>query len=121
MQFYLGESLTQTAPHPMSLHYLVPPNLLVISEFTLLEDINPSSFDNLIQIISGIAEMALNGGDLGVGYGRIAYAGRWGVVGEHPINWAYQEALQGDSRGVFLSPQLMISLSQGKNIPKHSI
>jgi len=34
--------------------------------------------------------MALNGGDLGIGYNRIAYAGRWGVVGEQPINWAYK-------------------------------
>lgn len=31
LQFYLGESLTQTPPHPDSLHYLIPPNLLVIS------------------------------------------------------------------------------------------
>jgi len=25
--------------------------------------------------------MACNGGDIGIGYGRIGYAGRWGVVG----------------------------------------
>ena len=36
MQFYLGQSLTEAAPHPMSIHYLIPPNLLLISEFTLL-------------------------------------------------------------------------------------
>jgi hypothetical protein len=89
MQFYLGESVTQTAPHPMSLHYLVEPNLLLISEFTLLEDICPSSLDILLQIISSISEMALNGGNLGIGYGRIAYAGRWGVVGEKPVTWPY--------------------------------
>jgi len=41
--------------------------------------------------------MALNGGSIGIGYRRIAYAGRWGVVGEQPTNWAYQEALQGGS------------------------
>lgn len=66
----------------MSLHYLVPPNVLIISEFTLLEDINPNSLDSLLQIISGIAEMAMGGGIIGVGYNRVAYAGRWGVVGE---------------------------------------
>lgn len=81
MQFFLGESFTQEAPHPMSLHYLVPPNVLIISEFTLLEEINPNSFDSLLQIISGISEMALGGGSIGFGYNRIAYAGRWGVVG----------------------------------------
>lgn len=54
MQFYLGESVTKEVPHPMSLHYLVPPNLLVISEFNLLENINPSSLDNLLHIMSGI-------------------------------------------------------------------
>lgn len=66
--------------------------------------------------------MAMNGGDLGIGYDRIAYAGRWGVVGEQKANWAYQAALQGDiTEGVFLSPQLMVSLSQGKHTPKHSV
>ena len=39
----------------MSLHYFVPPNLLISSEFTLLEDINPSSLDNLLQIIAGVS------------------------------------------------------------------
>jgi hypothetical protein len=34
--------------------------------------------------------MILNGGIVGVGYKRIAYAGRWGVVGEGSNNWAYQ-------------------------------
>ncbi len=34
--------------------------------------------------------MAISGGDLGIGYGRVAYAGRWGIVGEQSINWAYQ-------------------------------
>lgn len=29
--FYLGESLSDQPPHPMSLHYLIPPNLLLIS------------------------------------------------------------------------------------------
>lgn len=67
--------------------------------------------------------MAANGGDIGIGYGRVAYAGRWGVVGEQSVNWAYQQALeqQQPSEGIFLSPQLMISLSQGKNSPKHHV
>jgi len=29
MPFYLGESQTSYVPHPMSLHYLVKPNLLL--------------------------------------------------------------------------------------------
>jgi hypothetical protein len=55
--------------------------LLIISEFKLLEETNPTSLDQLLQIISRISEMACNGGDIGIGYGRIGYAGRWGVVG----------------------------------------
>jgi hypothetical protein len=47
----------------------------------LIEEICPSSFDILLQIIAGVSEMAINGGDIGVGYGRVAYAGRWGIVG----------------------------------------
>lgn len=58
--------------------------------------------------------MAIEGGHLGVGYGRIAHNGRWGVVGELPTDWAYQRAAEGDFEGVFLSPQQMISLSQGR-------
>lgn len=65
--------------------------------------------------------MALNGGIVGIGYNRIAYAGRWGIVGEQPVNWAYRQVLENDDpEGVFLSPQLMISLSQGKTLPKHN-
>lgn len=105
----------------MSLHYLVKPGILIISDFQLLEDINPSSLESLLQIISGIAEMAIDGGAIGIGNGRVAYAGRWGVVGEQPINWAYQQVLEGQSyEGAYLSPQLMISLSQGRTIPKHN-
>ena len=78
----------------MSLHYFVPPNLLIISEYTLLEDINPSSLENLLQIIAGICEMVLNGGVAGIGYNRIAYAGRWGIVGEQKINWPYRQVLE---------------------------
>lgn len=121
MQFYISESQTAQEPHPMALHYFVPPNLLIISEFTLLEDINPSSLENLLHIISGVSEMALNGGIVGIGKNRIAHAGRWGVVGEQPTNWAYRQVLETDeSDGVYLSPQLMISLSQGKTLPKHN-
>lgn len=94
MQFFISESQTGQEPHPMSLHYFVPPNLLIISEFTLLEQINPTSLDNLLQIIAGISEMVYNGGIAGIGYNRIAYAGRWGVVGEQPVNWAYRQVLE---------------------------
>ncbi len=37
--------------------------------------------------------MALNSGDIGIGYSRIAYAGRWGVVGEQATSWPYHEVL----------------------------
>lgn len=43
MQFYLGESQMSTAPPLIALHYLLPPNLLVIPEFELLEDTKPES------------------------------------------------------------------------------
>ena len=62
--------------------------------------------------------MAIEGGHLGIGYKRIAHNGRWGVVGELPTDWAYQQLFDGDSEGVFLSPQQMISLSQGRPVPK---
>ena len=32
--------------------------------------------------------------DIGIGYGRVAYAGRWGVVGEKPVDWAYRQILE---------------------------
>ena len=73
----------------MSMHYLIVPNVLIISEFRAFEDICPSSLDELLQIISGISKMAINGGVVGMGRNRIAYAGRWGVIGEQPVEWAY--------------------------------
>jgi hypothetical protein len=36
MEFYLGESKTGECPQTHSLHYLVPPEILVVPEFTLL-------------------------------------------------------------------------------------
>lgn len=72
-------------------------------------------------MISEISEMAINGGDLDIGYGRLAFAGRWGVVGEQPPNWGYQQVFETNANeGIFLSPQLMTCLSQGRNIPKHN-
>lgn len=65
--------------------------------------------------------MVLDGGIVGVGRNRIAYARRWGVVGEQSVDWAYQQVLEGISySGAYLSPQLMISLSQNRRIPKHN-
>ena len=65
--------------------------------------------------------MAYAVGFMGIGYNRIAFAGRWGIVGEYPCNWAYRQVLETDNtEGVYLSPQLMISLSQGKTVPKHN-
>lgn len=59
--------------------------------------------------------------DIGIGYGRIAYAGRWGIVGEKPIDWAYRQVMDEDNTyGVFLSPEQMISLSEGRRMPKHT-
>lgn len=56
--------------------------------------------------------MSYNGGDIGVGYGRVAYAGRWGVVGESSVNWGYREVFDnGNCEGIFLSPQLLTALS----------
>ena len=67
--------------------------LLVISEFQLLENINPQSIEEVLQIVLGISEMGKEQ-DLGIGYGRIAYAGRWGIVGEKPCDWAYGQILE---------------------------
>lgn len=59
--------------------------------------------------------------DIGIGYGRVAYAGRWGIVGEKPVDWGYKQIIEEDNcYGVFLSPQQMISLSQNRRIPKHT-
>lgn len=41
MEFLLGEAHTNVTPPTGSLHYLVPPNLLVIPEFKLLESFKP--------------------------------------------------------------------------------
>jgi cytochrome oxidase Cu insertion factor (SCO1/SenC/PrrC family) len=43
----------------MSLHYLVVPNLLLFPDFTLLEDICPSSLQELLEIIKGVSEMGV--------------------------------------------------------------
>ena len=37
--------------------------------------------------------MVLKGGIVGIGKNRIAYAGRWGIVGEQNFDWAYQQVL----------------------------
>lgn len=39
MEFFLGESKNSKSPHSFSLHYLVQPNLLLIPQFQLLEEI----------------------------------------------------------------------------------
>lgn len=56
-----------------------------------------------------------------MGRERIGFAGKWGIVGEKPMNWAYQEVLRDpEVHGVFLAPQLMLGLSQEKLYPKHN-
>jgi hypothetical protein len=62
--------------------------------------------------------MAIEGGHIGIGHRRVAFKGRWGVAGELPADWAYQQVYDGDSEGVFLSPQQMISLSQNRQVAK---
>jgi hypothetical protein len=80
MEFMLGEAREGKTPPLGSLHYLVPPNLLVVPEFTLLENANPIEVDDLINIIVGVAELCRDC-DVGVGRGRIGFAGKWGIVG----------------------------------------
>jgi hypothetical protein len=43
MDFNIAESQAGETPHPMSIHYLVLPNYLLFPDFTLLEDLSPSS------------------------------------------------------------------------------
>lgn len=55
MEIYIGQALSSNLPSESVLHYLVPPNLLIIPKFTLLEHTKPSSFDSLIDLIEGVA------------------------------------------------------------------
>lgn len=80
LEVYLGESHSNSAPSNISLHYLVSPNLLIIPQFTLLENAKPSSIDSLIDLIIGVAEVAVDN-YIGFGHNRIGFAGRWGIVG----------------------------------------
>ena len=45
MEFNIGQSVNSDMPHPMSIHYLVMPHLLLIPDFVLLEEISPSSLE----------------------------------------------------------------------------
>ena len=71
----------------------------------------------------GVAELCREY-DVGVGRKRIGNAEdaeKWGIVGERNPQWAYQEASQNPYvKGVYLSPQQMHSLQQGKPYPKHN-
>lgn len=119
MDFNLARSETQEQPHLQSLHYLVQPDVLIYPDFVLLEDISPGEPAELFNIIDSICEMALKGESLGVGYRRLGFNQRWGIAGELPINWAYEQVFNGGTtEGVFFSPQMMISLSQGRRIPR---
>ena len=122
MEFNIGGSANQETPHPLSIHYLVIPDLLLVPEFVLLEDISPSSVEELLEIIKGICEMALDGGiSLGVGRARIAYRDRWGVVGEKDEGWTYRQVYEeGITEGVYFSPQQMIGYSQSRPTPKYN-
>lgn len=121
MEFNIGESQNSETPHPMSIHYLVLPNYLLVPDFVLLEDISPSSLEELLQIIKGISEMALDGEAIGVGQKRIAHRDRWGVVGERESGWTYQQVYEeGNIEGVYFSPQQMIAFSQNRPNPKYN-
>jgi hypothetical protein len=120
MDFNIAESQTSENPHPSSIHYLVLPSYLLFPDFELLEDTEPNSLPNLLSIISGVAEMALEWGHIGFGKNRVAYKGRWGVVGELPPDWAYQQVWEeGITEGVYFSPQQMIGFSQQRPNPKY--
>ena len=121
MEFNIGESQNSETPHPMSIHYLVLPNYLLVPDFVLLEDISPSSLEELLQIIKGISEMGLDGEPIGVGQKRIAHRDRWGVVGEREAAWTYQQVYEeGNIEGVYFSPQQMIAFSQNRPSPKYN-
>lgn len=121
MEFNIGESQNSDTPHPMSIHYLVLPNYLLVPDFVLLEDISPSSLEELLQIVKGISEMALDGEAIGVGQKRIAHRDRWGVVGERESGWTYQQVFEeGNVEGVYFSPQQMIAFSQNRPNPKYN-
>jgi hypothetical protein len=77
MEFNIGQSIASETPHPMSIHYLVPFNYLLVPEFILLEGICPISIEELLQIIKRIREMALDGEVIRVRHKRIAYRERW--------------------------------------------
>ena len=56
------------------------------------------------------------GRNIGVGYNRIAFKDRWGVVGQQSDDWAFEKVYeQSDPSGVFFSPQQMIALSQPRS------
>ncbi len=48
MEFYIAQASSKSNPSPYAIHYLVPPNLLVIPQFTLLEDATPEDLDGLL-------------------------------------------------------------------------
>ena len=126
MDFNVAFSQNGETPHPRSIHYLVQPNYIIFPDFVLLEDISPASLPHLLSIIQGVCEMGVEGEEagrhIGVGYNRIGHKDRWGVVGELPEEWTYQQIWEsGDEAGIYFSPQQMISLSQEKQAPKYDM
>ncbi|CAM6005877.1 unnamed protein product [Sphagnum balticum] len=76
MEFNIAETASGAPPHAMSLHYLVANRLLIFPDFTLLEDLSPSSLQELLEMMKGIAEMGVECDWIGVGRSRIAYRDR---------------------------------------------
>ncbi len=95
MEFCIGQSQEASVPHPMSIHYLIQPDLILYPRFTLLEEIQPSNIEEIFEILIGISEMAIEGGGIGIGYERIAFRDRWGIVGEKEITWPYTHIYEG--------------------------
>jgi hypothetical protein len=73
---------------------------------------------DLLGTIQCICEIMMDNGYIGIGYRRLGFKNRWGVVGELPNDWPYQQAYDGNTEGIFLSPQQMISLSQNRQVAK---
>lgn len=53
---------------------------------------------------------------VGMSHNRVAHAGKWGIVGEYSDNWQCETVLEDPyAKGIYLSPQQMMALSQGND------
>ena len=43
--------------------------------------------------------------EMGIGHGRLGFAGHWGIASEKAAGWSYQEVLQNpNAEGIYLYP-----------------